>query len=162
METAGHAVVYKRDPRSAAVYNLGGGRHSNCSNLEAFAMADTIGVMDAGRLHQWDAPYELYHRPATPFVASFVGEGSLLTSSIRRDGTTAYAACSFGEVPLANDVPGDTAVASLLSAMVRAGAREVNGDVRAGSWSLRRRDSYDVGRAGPAARRAQSLRKSPR
>ena len=34
-------AFYER-PRSAAVYNLGGGRHSNCSNLEAFAMAEEI------------------------------------------------------------------------------------------------------------------------
>ena len=29
--------AFFRDPRSAAVYNLGGGRHSNTSHLEAFA-----------------------------------------------------------------------------------------------------------------------------
>ncbi len=77
---------------------------------EALSLADTVGVMDRGRLVQADTPNTVYAQPASPFVASFVGEGSLLTSSIRRDGTTAYAACSFGEVPLANDVPGDTAL----------------------------------------------------
>ena len=30
---------------------------------EAFAVADLVGVMREGRLEQWDAPYELYHRP---------------------------------------------------------------------------------------------------
>jgi CDP-paratose 2-epimerase len=34
--------AFFRNPRSAAVYNLGGGRHSNCSNLEAFALAEKI------------------------------------------------------------------------------------------------------------------------
>src|SRR6266516_60804 len=34
--------AFFRDPRSAAVYNLGGGRHSNCSHLEAFALAREI------------------------------------------------------------------------------------------------------------------------
>ena len=34
--------AFFRAPRSAAVYNLGGGRHSNCSNLEAFALAEKI------------------------------------------------------------------------------------------------------------------------
>jgi CDP-paratose 2-epimerase len=34
--------AFFRRPRSAAVYNLGGGRHSNCSNLEAFALAEKI------------------------------------------------------------------------------------------------------------------------
>ena len=77
---------------------------------EALSLADTVGVMDRGRLVQADTPNTVYAHPASPFVASFVGEGSLLPSSIRREGTTAYASCSFGEVPLANDVPGDTAL----------------------------------------------------
>jgi CDP-paratose 2-epimerase len=34
--------AFFRAPRSAEVYNLGGGRHSNCSNLEAFGMAEKI------------------------------------------------------------------------------------------------------------------------
>jgi CDP-paratose 2-epimerase len=34
--------AYFRNPRAGAVYNLGGGRHSNCSNLEAFALAGQI------------------------------------------------------------------------------------------------------------------------
>ena len=45
---------------------------------EAFAMADVIGVMHRGRIEQWDSGYNLYHRPATRFVADFVGEGVLL------------------------------------------------------------------------------------
>jgi iron(III) transport system ATP-binding protein len=43
--------------------------------LEAFAIGDTIGVMHEGRLHQWDDAYTLYHRPATRFVADFIGHG---------------------------------------------------------------------------------------
>ena len=42
---------------------------------EAFAMADEVGVLHEGRLAQWGRPYDLYHRPATRFVADFVGEG---------------------------------------------------------------------------------------
>ena len=48
---------------------------------EAFAVADRIGVMADGRLHQWDTPYALYHRPADRTVAAFVGEGVLLPVS---------------------------------------------------------------------------------
>lgn len=40
---------------------------------EALAVADRVGVMNAGRLEQLAAPAELYTRPATPFVAEFVG-----------------------------------------------------------------------------------------
>lgn len=43
--------------------------------FEAFAIADDIGVMVDGRLVQWDSAYNLYHRPASRFVASFVGYG---------------------------------------------------------------------------------------
>lgn len=45
---------------------------------EAFAMADYVGVMNDGVIAQWDTPYTLYHRPATRFVADFVGEGVLI------------------------------------------------------------------------------------
>jgi iron(III) transport system ATP-binding protein len=45
---------------------------------EAFAIADEIGVMNEGRLEQWGTPATLYRRPATRFVAGFVGEGSLI------------------------------------------------------------------------------------
>jgi putative spermidine/putrescine transport system ATP-binding protein len=40
---------------------------------EALSMADRVGVMRAGRLEQVAAPDELYSRPATAFVAEFVG-----------------------------------------------------------------------------------------
>ncbi len=43
--------------------------------LEAFAIGDSIGVMDHGALHQWADAYTLYHRPATRFVADFIGHG---------------------------------------------------------------------------------------
>ena len=40
---------------------------------EALSMADRVGVMRDGRLEQIATPDELYDRPATPFVAEFVG-----------------------------------------------------------------------------------------
>jgi len=40
---------------------------------EALSMADRVGVMHNGRLEQIATPDELYDRPATPFVAEFVG-----------------------------------------------------------------------------------------
>jgi len=43
--------------------------------FEAFAIADDVGVMAEGRLVQWDSAYNLYHRPANRFVASFIGHG---------------------------------------------------------------------------------------
>lgn len=43
--------------------------------MEAFAIGDLIGVMQRGHLHQWDDAYALYHRPASRFVAQFIGHG---------------------------------------------------------------------------------------
>jgi iron(III) transport system ATP-binding protein len=42
---------------------------------EAFALADTVGVMEGGRIAQWDEAYRLYHHPASRSVADFVGMG---------------------------------------------------------------------------------------
>jgi iron(III) transport system ATP-binding protein len=50
--------------------------------LEAFALGDTIGVMNRGRLEQWDSAYALYHRPATRFVARFIGHGVFAPAQI--------------------------------------------------------------------------------
>ncbi|MBO7793644.1 ABC transporter ATP-binding protein [Burkholderia pseudomallei] len=47
------------------------------NQAEAFALADRIGVIDDGRLAQWDTPYNLYHRPANAFVADFVRRDAL-------------------------------------------------------------------------------------
>lgn len=54
--------------------------------LEAFAIGDRIGVMHQGHLHQWDDAYALYHRPATRFVAEFIGHGVFAPAQIRQDG----------------------------------------------------------------------------
>jgi iron(III) transport system ATP-binding protein len=54
---------------------------------EAFAVADEIGVMRDGRLEQWDTAYNLYHRPASRFVAEFVGEGCFIPGEANEDGT---------------------------------------------------------------------------
>jgi iron(III) transport system ATP-binding protein len=51
--------------------------------LEAFAIGDTIGVMHEGRLHQWDEAYTLYHRPATRFVADFIGHGVFAPATLK-------------------------------------------------------------------------------
>ncbi len=53
---------------------------------EAFAMADRIGVMNHGRIEQWDAPYRVYHEPTTRFVADFVGQGAFLKGTYTETG----------------------------------------------------------------------------
>ncbi|MCU0935594.1 MAG: ABC transporter ATP-binding protein [Gammaproteobacteria bacterium] len=53
---------------------------------EAFALGDRIGVMQDGRLLQWDTAYNLYHQPADRFVADFIGQGVLLRGEGMGDG----------------------------------------------------------------------------
>lgn len=50
--------------------------------LEAFAMADQIGVIAAGRIRQWGTGFGLYHEPADRFVADFIGQGVLLPAVV--------------------------------------------------------------------------------
>lgn len=49
---------------------------------EAFAIADHIGVIGSGKLHQWGSAYDLYHRPTDRFVADFVGEGVFIPGTL--------------------------------------------------------------------------------
>ncbi len=49
---------------------------------EAFNIADVVGIMADGRIEQWDAPYNLYHEPATRRVADFIGQGTLLPGTV--------------------------------------------------------------------------------
>ncbi|MFD0426631.1 ABC transporter ATP-binding protein [Streptomyces parvus] len=53
---------------------------------EALSMADRVAVMRDGRLEQCAAPGELYDRPATPFVAEFVGTMNRLPGTVRDGG----------------------------------------------------------------------------
>jgi len=58
---------------------------------EALAMSDRIAVMSAGRVLQIGGPAEIYDRPATRFVADFIGEANLLPGALvgRPGGTVA-------------------------------------------------------------------------
>ena len=53
---------------------------------EALALSDRIVVMNHGRVDQAASPQEVYARPATPFVARFLGRINLLKGTIRREG----------------------------------------------------------------------------
>jgi spermidine/putrescine transport system ATP-binding protein len=56
--------------------------HVTHDQEEAMTMADTIAVMNRGRIEQLGAPDELYERPATAFVAGFLGVSNLLAGSV--------------------------------------------------------------------------------
>jgi sulfate transport system ATP-binding protein len=61
---------------------------------EAFALADRIGVMNLGRLLEVGRPNELYTRPATRFVATFLGAANLILARQTKEGLR------FGERPV--------------------------------------------------------------
>ena len=50
---------------------------------EALAIADRVGVMREGHLEQLAPPTEVYSRPATSFVAEFVGLSNRLSGEVR-------------------------------------------------------------------------------
>jgi putative spermidine/putrescine transport system ATP-binding protein len=50
---------------------------------EALAIADRVGVMNAGHLEQLDSPTAIYSRPATPFVAEFVGLTNRIPGTVK-------------------------------------------------------------------------------
>lgn len=50
---------------------------------EALAMSDRVAVMSGGRIEQIGSSTEIYNHPATPFVASFVGENNVIEGQVR-------------------------------------------------------------------------------
>jgi len=52
---------------------------------EALTMADRILVMDQGKLIQNGTPYEIYDRPATPFVAAFIGSMNFIQQAVKKE-----------------------------------------------------------------------------
>ena len=76
---------------------------------EALSMADRVGVMRSGRLEQCDTPAVLYQRPATPFVAEFVGTTNRIPAVVVgrdqvRVGAQTMAVLGGASVPAGTDV----------------------------------------------------------
>ncbi|MFF9012047.1 ABC transporter ATP-binding protein [Streptomyces sp. NPDC014870] len=64
---------------------------------EALSTADLVAVLNKGRVAQCATPRDLYHRPADPWVATFVGEAVLISATAERSTATT----ALGRVPLA-------------------------------------------------------------
>ncbi|WP_067068142.1 ABC transporter ATP-binding protein [Carbonactinospora thermoautotrophica] len=61
--------------------------HVTHDQEEAMTMADTIAVMNAGRIEQLGDPTTLYENPRTTFVANFLGQSNLVAATlVGRDG----------------------------------------------------------------------------
>src|SRR5438445_975994 len=86
---------------------------------EAMSMADRIAVMNHGRIEQLGTPFEIYRRPASRFVADFIGDANFL--DVRVDGDVAVLADGTRVPCRRGDVQGRAAL------MVRPEALRVGG-----------------------------------
>jgi iron(III) transport system ATP-binding protein len=77
---------------------------------EAFAMADRIAVLNQGRLEQFDTPEMMYHMPATPFVADFVGQADFIPGTVSQG----MVHTELGEFPDTIDCKDGTAVVVMI------------------------------------------------
>ena len=68
---------------------------------EALTMSDRVAVMSDGRVHQCGTPEDVYERPATRFVAEFIGTANLMSGTYAGTGITLP-----GGVPLRTGPPG--------------------------------------------------------
>ncbi len=73
---------------------------------EAFAIGDRVGVMNKGHLLQVGSPADLYERPATPWVAGFVGEANELVGQM----SNGRVMTPIGELPVSLDAPDGSSV----------------------------------------------------
>ncbi|MBB0243269.1 ATP-binding cassette domain-containing protein [Streptomyces alkaliphilus] len=84
---------------------------------EALSLADRVAVLRAGRLEQCAEPAELYRRPATPFVAEFVGTMNRLPGTLIDGGRRVAVAALGAELPVDGAPPpgvGGTGAADVL------------------------------------------------
>jgi len=83
--------------------------HVTHDREEAMVLADRIAVLNEGRIEQQGTPEEIYHRPTSPFVASFMGADNVIRLRVRRNGGDALeatfvddAAAAPARLPLGN------------------------------------------------------------
>ncbi|MFF8265804.1 ABC transporter ATP-binding protein [Streptomyces sp. NPDC016562] len=68
--------------------------HVTHDQEEAMTMADTVAVMNGGRVEQLGAPAELYENPGTTFVANFLGTSNLIEASVESAGSEVVVSAS--------------------------------------------------------------------
>lgn len=64
--------------------------HVTHDQEEAMTMADTIAVMNKGRIEQMGSPSELYDLPQTVFVANFLGQSNLFTGKVSENNAGSF------------------------------------------------------------------------
>jgi len=88
---------------------------------EALVMSDRIAVVNKGKIEQIGGVSDIYHRPATRFVADFIGQANVLEAPIKSDGSSGV--LDFGEFKLAvndaNSVPEGTTMICIRPEKIR-------------------------------------------
>ncbi|NEC21903.1 ABC transporter ATP-binding protein [Streptomyces parvus] len=74
--------------------------HVTHDQEEAMTMADTVAVMNGGRVEQLGAPADLYENPRTTFVANFLGTSNLIEGEIVSTGDDLVVAAGGGKLTL--------------------------------------------------------------
>ncbi|MCQ1579461.1 ABC transporter ATP-binding protein [Streptomyces parvus] len=74
--------------------------HVTHDQEEAMTMADTVAVMNGGRVEQLGAPADLYENPRTTFVANFLGTSNLIGGEIVSTGENLVVAAGGGKLTL--------------------------------------------------------------
>ncbi|MFD4901277.1 ABC transporter ATP-binding protein [Streptomyces sp. NPDC058411] len=74
--------------------------HVTHDQEEAMTMADTVAVMNGGRVEQLGAPADLYENPRTTFVANFLGTSNLIEGEIVSTGTDVVVSAGGGKLRL--------------------------------------------------------------
>ncbi len=78
--------------------------HVTHDQEEAMTMADTVAVMNEGRIDQLGSPVELYEHPKTTFVANFLGQSNLIDGSVEsQNGDLAVIAVPGGQLAVPKD-----------------------------------------------------------
>jgi iron(III) transport system ATP-binding protein len=73
---------------------------------EAFMVADRVGVINQGKIEQLGRPEDIYHLPATRFVARFVGKANFLPGQVVAAGIET----TIGTFPTTSDFPSGASV----------------------------------------------------
>jgi spermidine/putrescine ABC transporter ATP-binding subunit len=132
---------------------------------EALSMSSRVAVMNRGRIDQIGAPDEIYHRPASLFVADFLGSVNKIPATVvARNGSTSEVAVNDARTPLllkssaiATAAPGAAVVAAIRPERIRLSnryngsvANELPGTVRhIAFYGNERRYKVDIGTAAP-------------
>jgi putative spermidine/putrescine transport system ATP-binding protein len=100
---------------------------------EALSMSDRIAIMSEGRIVQIDTPDRVYGQPATPFVASFLGESNFIDVTPTSDAGTFGTAQTTGDecISLTGRWPAGAARRGELVAMVRPESFVLDGEAAA-------------------------------